>query len=282
MEAVPTAAAPAALVPPVPVPAAISPPASPPVDPAAAWPIEYVLRSQTLPGGQTEVAVTSRYFRPEAVNFGLLGGTTNTFHSDLSLGFAARHGVTERFEVEASAPRVLCFARSDPSGCDSLNRINGTGVSGSYGVVRTQPVQLVIYGRIAIFRSSEPVSFGWNVGTRTKLLLGRIVALEMAVSFSRSFDARTAGADALPLAVFVVDANVQLTRHLLLFADVVPYAPADQLSRMAMGALAGGSWTFANRAEIRMTVETLNVLPRRSWQANILGNVYTLSVRFWL
>jgi hypothetical protein len=155
-------------------------------------------------------------------------------------------------------------------------------MSGVYGVVRTQPVQLEIYGRISVFRSSEPVSLGWNLGTRTKLLFGRIVALEMALSFSRSLDTPPPGADALPLAGFVVDANLQLTRQLLLFADLYPYAPADHLSTIAMAAVAGGSWTFASRAEIHMTAEVLDVLPRRSRQANILGNVYALSVRFWL
>jgi hypothetical protein len=277
----PPAAAPAALVPAVPVPAAVAPPASPPAEPADAWPIEYVLRPQTLPSGQTEVAFTSHFFQPEAVTIVSAGGATTTFHANLSLGLLARHGVTDRFEVEFSAPKVLCFARSDPSGCDSLNRINGTGMSGVYGVVRTQPVQLEIYGRISVFRSSEPVSLGWNLGTRTKLLFGRIVALEMALSFSRSLDTPPPGADA-PLAGFVVDANLQLTRHLLLFADLDPYAPADHLSTIAMAAVAGGSWTFASRAEIHMTAEVLDVLPRRSWQANIFGNFYALSVRFWL
>ena len=228
------------------------------------------------------MAFTSSFFQPEAMTpvSGVVGATT-MFHSSLSLGLLVGQGVTERFEIDVSVPRVVCFAGSNPSGCDRLNRINGTGVRGIYGVVRRQAVQLEIDGRISVFRSSEPLSLGWSLGTRTKLLFGRVVALEMALSLSRSFDTPAAGADAFPLGTFVVDANFQLTHQLLFFADLSPYAPVDHLGTLAVNVLAGASWTFASKAEVGVTAQVLDVLPRRSWQTNVLGSLYGLSVRFW-
>jgi hypothetical protein len=88
-----------------------APSAAPPPGPASktalptsagateSWPMEYVLRPQTLPAGVRELAITSDVFRPEAGTSTLPTGYSYTFHSSLSLGVWMRHGLTNRMEM---------------------------------------------------------------------------------------------------------------------------------------------------------------------------------------
>jgi hypothetical protein len=95
------------------------------------------------------------------------------------------------------------------------------------------------------------VSFSWLVASRAKLLFGQTVALEMALSLTRPLDASTS-VDRYPSATLVTDLNIQLARHLLIFADLDPYAPLDHPGAPALEGEAGGSWTFDNRIEFEL------------------------------
>ena len=239
-----------------------------------------MLRPQTLPVGITEAGVRSSVFRPQSGPLTTAAGAPYTFNSTLSLGLWVRTGITERSEMQFIAPRILCLAASNPSGCSDINRFNATEISGTYGVVRARTTQLKVFAGISIARSADPLTFAWEVGTRTKILFGRIVALEMALVASRRVNPGPSVADTAPRGSFILNLNVQVTRNLLISADINPYAPMDRLDEMALEPFAGVSWTFRNRFEILASAEMHNVLARRNWDTSVPGSTYTLSARF--
>lgn len=273
--------------PPGPPPAAQprpSAPAAAPVSPPSLldrWPIEYVLRPQTLPDGMFELGLRSSAFRPQSGPLTTAAGTPYTYNPYLALGIWARLGLTERFEAAFSAPRILCFADSDPSGCNDINRYNGTGPSAAYGVFRSRAVQLKVMGSMSIARSSQPLTWAWDLGARTKLSFGRVVALEMALDFSRRINPGSSQTDPSTRSSFVLDSNLQATRHLLVFFDLNPYAPVDRLDEMALELFGGASWTFGNLSEIHASAGSYNVLARRSWDNTVPGTFYVLLLLFW-
>ena len=263
---------------PPPLPPALAVPQPSPRD---LWPIEYVLRPQTLPAGLTEAGVRASVFRPQSGPLATAAGFPYTFHSTLSLGLWVRVGLTERSEMQFYAPRILCVAAADPSGCSDINRFNATEISGTYGLVRSRMTQLKVFGGILIARSAKPLTFAWDVGTRTKILFGRVVALEMALVASRQVDQPESSGDTAARGSLVVDLNVQVTHHLLVFADLNPYAPIDHLDQIALEPSAGASWTFSKRLEAAASAGIYNVLARRNWDTGVPGSYYVLSMRFW-
>ena len=264
-----------------PEPIASPPAAAPPPyeSPADSWPIEYVLRPQTLPHGLRLVDLRLAVLRPQSG--ALAAGQPTSFHSTLSLGVWARAGISERFEVGFSAPRLFCVASSNPSGCSDTNRYNGTEANVSYGLLQSRLLQLKLFAGLLIARSAQPFTFVWYLGTRAKILFGQIVALEMAFSASRGIYADPSLGDTFVRGSFVLDFNFQVTHHLLIFADVNPYAPLDRLDEIELESFAGASWTFTNRSEIIASAGMGNVIAQRSWDSSVPGSYYTLSVRFW-
>ena len=179
---------PQAPIPPAPVPPPVAEPQPPQPSPFDRWPIEYVLRPQTLPEGMFELGLRSSVFRPQSGPLTTAAGAPYTFNPYLALGAWARLGVTERFDLEFSAPRILCLEESAPSGCNDINRYNGTGFSATYGVLRSRILQLKLFGNISVARSAKPLTWAWELGARTKILLGHVVALEMGLDLNRRID----------------------------------------------------------------------------------------------
>jgi hypothetical protein len=52
-------------------------------------------------------------------------------------------------------------------------------------------LQLKLFGSISIARSAKPLTWLWELGARTKILFGQIVALEMALHLNRRIDPGT-------------------------------------------------------------------------------------------
>ena len=228
-----------------------------------------------------EVGLRSSAFRPQSGPLTTAAGNPYTYNPFLALGLWARMGLTERFDIEFSAPRILCLEESAPSGCSDINRYNGTGASAAYGVLRSRTLQLKLFGSISIARSARPRTWEWELGTRTKILLGQIVAVEMALDFYRRIDPGTSQTDTSARGSFLFELNVQATHNLNLFADLNPYAPVDRLDEPAFEPFGGASWTFKNLSEIVASAGTYNVLARRSWDNTVPGTFYILSMVFW-
>ena len=245
------------------------------------WPIEYVLRPQTLPEGLIELGVRSSVFRPQSGPLTSSTGTPYTFNSYLALGLWARMGLPERFDMEFSMPRVLCLEESAPSGCNEINRYNGTGASVAYGLLRFRTLQLKLFGSLLIARSAKPLTWEWELGTRTKILLGQVVALEMALHLNRRIDPGSSQSDTSARGSFILDLNVQATHQLNLFLDLNPYTPLDRFGDAALELFGGVSWTFRNQSEIVASAGTYNVRSRRSWDSSVPGSFYVLSMVFW-
>jgi len=266
---------PVPVLPPVAVPRASQPSA------LDRWPIEYVLRPQTLPEGMSELGVRSSAFRPQSGPLTTAAGVPYTFNAYFALGAWLRLGVTERFDLEFSAPRILCLEEAAPSGCSDINRYNGTGVTATYGVLRSRTLQLKLFGNVSIARSARPLTWAWELGARTKILFGQSVALEMGIDFNRRIDPGASQTDISARGSFVVELNVQATHHLNLFADFNPYAPVDRLGEPALEPFGGASWTFDSQSEIVASAGAYNVLSRRSWDNNVPETFYVLSLVFW-
>jgi hypothetical protein len=245
------------------------------------WPIEYVLRPQTLPEGMLELGVRSSAFRPQSGRLTTAAGAPYTFNPNFALGAWLRLGVTERFDLEFSAPRILCLEEAAPSGCSDINRYNGTGVSATYGVLRSRTLQLKLFGNVSIARSAKPLTWAWELGARTKILFGQSVALEIGLHFNRRIDPGSSQTDTSAHGSFVVELNVQATHHLNLFADLNPYAPVDRLGEAALEPFGGASWTFDNQSELVASAGAYNVLSRRRWDNSVPGTFYVLSLVFW-
>jgi hypothetical protein len=270
---------------PIPAPSPIEaqpeePQASQPSSPDR-WPIEYVLRPQTLPEGIFELGVRSSAFRPQSGRLTTAAGAPYAFNPYFALGAWLRLGVTDRFELAFSAPRILCLEEAAPSGCNDINRYNGTGASATYGVFRSRTLQLKLFGNVSIARSAKPLTWAWELGARTKILLGQSVALEMGIDLNRRIDPGSSQTDTSARGSFVVELNVQATHHLNLFADLNPYAPVDRLGEPALEPFGGASWTFDNQSELVASAGAYNVLSRRNWDNNVPGTFYVLSLVFW-
>jgi len=263
------------VLPPVAVPQASQPAA------LDRWPIEYVLRPQTLPEGMAELGGRSSAFRPQSGPLTTAAGVPYTFNAYFALGAWLRLGVMDRFELAFSAPRILCMEEATPSGCNDINRYNGTGGSATYGVLRSRTLQLMLFGDVSIARSAKPLTWAWEIGARTKILFGESVALEMGLDFNRRIDPGSSQTDTAARGSFVVELNVQATHHLNLFADFNPYAPLDRLGEPALEPFGGASWTFDSQSEIVASAGAYNVLSRRSWDNNVPETFYVLSLVFW-
>jgi hypothetical protein len=279
------ASPPQAPIPPAPVPPPVvepqAPQPAPQPSPLDQWPIEYVLRPQTLPEGMFELGLRSSVFRPQSGPLTTAAGAPYAFNPYLALGAWVRLGITERFDLAFSAPRILCLEESAPSGCNDINRYNGTGFSAAYGVLRSRILQLKLFGDISVARSAQPLTWAWELGARTKILFGHVVALEMGLDLNRRIDPGSSQSDTSARGSFVVELNVQATHHLNLFADLNPYAPIDRLDEAALEPFGGASWTFDNQSEIVASAGAYNVLPRRRWDNGVPGTFYVLSMVFW-
>ena len=183
-------------------------------------------------------------------------------------------------------PRDLLYCRRPViddyrSGCNEINRYNGTGASVAYGLLRFRTLQLKLFASISISRSAKPLTWLWELGARTKILFGQVVALEMALHLNRRIDPGSSQTDTSARGSFILELNVQATHHLNLFVDLNPYTPVDRFDDAALELFGGASWTFRNQSEIVASAGTYNLRSRRSWDTSVPGTFYVLSMVFW-
>jgi len=264
-----------------PGPAAASPQPGRARAPATRWPIEYVRRPQTLPQSMSAAGIVWEYRRadPSYITHDAFGLPT-PFHSTTAGGLSGSLGLTDDIEIGAAVPRVVCFASADPSGCSSFNRWNGTGLGLGWRVVHGAKASLRIDGGVSVSYSS-PNIYGGRLGARSKHLIGDRIALELGVAVRRDLNTPPLFPPPSTRVTFIADLNVQVTRHLLIFGDLVPYAPVDHLDAPDLEPLAGLSWSFTPYVEVGAKIGTFNMLARRSWDRSVPESFATLGITFW-
>jgi hypothetical protein len=244
------------------------------------WPIEYVLRPQTLPARTWRGALNAGLSLPDPNYRSAASGLG--FHRSLGFGVGVTMGVTDRVETWFSLPRIVCLG-GERSSCGATNRLNGTGLGVGWGLVRTRTFQLELSTDLSIALSSPTVpSAGaeatakWLLGTRLALGLDAWVYKWLgAPSYIQSQSVGAGGAS--------VTLNLQATGHLLVFAGASPNGPLDRLDDDPRLAVSGGvSWTFNNGLELAGSGVTYNVLRRRIWDQTVPGGAAGLALRCWL
>ena len=201
------------------------------------WPIEYVRRPQTLPGGMLGIALLASAFRPQDRIYIDGPRVPLTYHPHVAAGLSLGVGVTDLSEINLSLPRILCFDGGErPSGCSPYARYNGTGVDVEIGLVRDPGLQLEIQSgvlarvhvaaRVPLVARDQPQAPRRRAGSRLRAR----VAIEQY--------ANPPGDIANPLLAFVTGAaDVQVTRRLLLYGHVVPWGSVADVARGSARAL---------------------------------------------
>jgi hypothetical protein len=244
------------------------------------WPLEYVLRPQTLPAGTWRGALNASLSLPDPTYRSPASG--RAFRKSLGLGVGVTMGVTDRIEAWFSLPRIICIG-GDPSGCSSFNRINGTGFGFGWGAVRTRAFQLELSADLAIALSSPTVpaaafdaSTKWLLGTSVALVFNAWISKWLGAPAYYSSQAVGSGGASGSL-------DLQVTRHLLAFATASPTGPLDHLDDPRVAASGGLSWTFDNGLELAGSGVLYNVLARRpAWVQTVPGGAVGLVLRGWL
>jgi hypothetical protein len=119
------------------------------------------------------------------------------------------------------------------------------------------------------------------LGTRGKILLGHVVAVEVALAVARRFDPGPSQRDRSARGSAVLEMDFQATRQLNVFVAATPYAPTDHLGETALEVRGGVSWSFRNLSEIVASAGATNVLADRGWDDGVPGTFYRLSMLFW-
>ena len=245
------------------------------------WPIEYVRRPQTLPGGMIGVSMGLSGFKPDALTFvNQTTGDTYRFHSFVNAGVGVDVGVTDLSAISLSLPRALCFDGGQPSGCSPNNRYNGTGLGVEIGLVRAPNVQLAVSTGISIGVSS-PVIFRWTLAANLRARVLSWLVLRTSVEIVQY--ANPPAGVANPLIAYLSGvADVQVTRRLLLFGHVVPWGSVGDVGEgIELEIHGGASLSFTNRVQLSLDVGKDNLLSRPAWSPYIPGAFADLELIVW-
>jgi hypothetical protein len=245
------------------------------------WPIEYVLRPQTIPADTTRVELTTFAAFIDG-DFIPSSGLQARYHDWVQVGGAFLFGVTDRVETSIFVPRTLCWSDGSPSVCDDYARVSGSGADVRFGVVRTHAVQLRLSTGFDV-GLSDPLTLEVNLGARTKILFADRVALELALDVSKWLDPPVFYEDQrVGFWGATLDLNVQVTPHVLVWGDLEPNAPLDHIGEPRLEPRAGASWTFDNALDLGVRAGIYNVLPRHAWDLGLPGKFAALAMSFWL
>ncbi len=249
---------------------------------AARWPLAYVDRPQTLPGGMLQLAATAGGDVPnQPNNFDPVTGHAYQFQPSLSVGVAVSAGLTDRLQLGVAHPRLLCFGDSRESGCDPTNRNSGLTAAIGYGFLRRLHVQGEARAGVVVTRSS-PFELSWDAEAAFKFVAPGRLDLWLSASVRRPIDPPPQ--DLVPDTFATVDAGVdlQVTERLLMFLHVDPWAPPARLSDgVALEVRGGAAYTFSHRAELELSAGSYNVLSNPRWNSNVPEWFTLLSLVSW-
>ncbi len=252
--------------------------------PSDRWPIEYVLRPQTIPEGGLQVALASS---ATLVDSNFQPGPGIRYSNFYQEGGSVTFGGTDRLELTAFVPGLFCESSSARSGCGDYARLDDSGFGFGFGVLRTPTVQLEAKTSVYV-AMTKPLTVAFDIGARTKVLLANRVAIELALAVDRwinsplVFPAPYFYFEATGWGSAVLDLNLQATRHLLVWFDLAPNAPLQRLGEPRLEVFGGSSWTFDNATQLGLRAGTFNVLARHDWDISLPAKYVTLTLQFWI
>ena len=180
--------------------------------------------------------------------------------------------------IGVGLPGALCFDQQEPSGCSPWNRYAGNGFGLTYGALRRPRTQASVSASISVARGA-PTQFKWVLGGAVKSLLGDRLALITGLSFERSFDPPPNGLNNPLLASLMVDANLQLTRQLLVFATVIPWGSVGDVGQGVALRMQGGlSFAFTHHVEVLAIAGAYDLLTPRPWNHSVKESFATLEL----
>jgi hypothetical protein len=236
----------------------------------ARWPLEWILRPQTLPRGMLQLDVSGQGTIPthrDAVD--PVSGFAYQFYPSFQLGLALAGGATDQLQLSAWYPRLLCLSESQPSACDPTNRYRGAGAGATYGFVRRDRLQGALTAQLQIVRST-PFELQWLVSVWLKATAPPRLAFSLVVAAHRAINPPPE--DLVPSTFGSIDLeiSVQAMRRLALFADLIPWAPLDRVSDgVALEVVGGASYTLSHELQVGVQGGTSNVLSNPSWNQTV-------------
>jgi hypothetical protein len=221
------------------------------------WPLAYVDRPQTLLEGMDAFTATTRDW---------FGGPAG--YRRLLLGMSYEKALADWFEIWLGLPHVYCTG-NDAGACSSTLQPE---VGATAALVRAPRA------RLALGASLFDVDYSITAWTRLKLVLARRFSFEIEPSVVLGIRDATMPAwwnPSVPLdanqtrAYLALDANLQLTEHVLAWADAIPYAPTANLGGSfdaAVEVIGGLTVSFTKALQLGAACGTLNVLATRRWE----------------
>jgi hypothetical protein len=222
------------------------------------WALAYVDRPQTLLEGMDAFWASGRDYTSSAP----------APYGRLLLGLGYDKALTDWFQVGIGFPWLYC---------------GGVGLGACSPSLRPE---LVVRGavvrnrraRLALGASVFDLTYSASAWARLKLVAPHLFSFEIEPSVLVGIQASTMPAwwsssvvqdGNQSRAALVLDANLQLTEHLLVWADGIPYAPlhdAGPLPGPGLQVVGGLSVSFTKAFELSASCRSLNVLPPRSWE----------------
>jgi hypothetical protein len=210
--------------------------------------------------------------------FGRYGG-----YRRFLFGMSYARGITDTIELELGLPWLFC-AGAGPGVCSASLRPD---VALRGAVVRSPRANLVVGASVFDFTYSA------SAWARLKLVAPHRFSLELEPSVRVGIRPNTIGswwAPSVPQdgnqtrATFVVDANLQLGDHVLVWADAVPYLPTSRLGSpgdAALQVIGGVTVAFTKSADLGASCLAYNVLEARLWEyvPDVYGCTLTLTLR---
>jgi hypothetical protein len=246
--------------------------------PRSEWPLEYVLRPQTIPAGYLRLSVNTGAQLVDPSYRTINGGT---YGSSYQAGATMTFGVTDRVELSTYVPKIFCEGSGPVSACSDYARFSGAGFGFAFGVVRTRGVQVALGVGLDVAITNPFTIEAW-ASTSAKLLLEAHVSLALGLTVSHWIDAARFYEPISDYASGYVEVDLQLTRHLIAWSALEPGGPLRYDDQRRLGARGGLTWTFENATELAASGGVYNVLPRRPEDLWVPGGSVVVSLRLWL
>ena len=221
------------------------------------WPLAYVDRPQTLLDGMDAFTATTRDW---------FGGPAG--YRRLLLGMSYEKALADWFELWLGLPRLYCTG-NDAGACSSTLQPE-VGVTAA--LVRSPRA------RLALGASLFDIDDSATAWTRLKLVAAHRFSFEIEPSVVLGIRDETMLAWWNPTvsqnanqtrAYLTFDANLQLTEHVLAWADAVPYVPVSNLGGSldaALEVIGGLTVSFTKALQLGAACGTLNALAARRWE----------------
>jgi hypothetical protein len=221
------------------------------------WPLAYVDRPQTLLAGMGAFSALARDYYDGPAGY-----------VRLMLDISYEKALTDWFEVWIGLPRAYCTG-------------DGAGVCASTLQPELGVVAALLkdpHAHLAVGASIFDIDYSATAWTRLKLVAAHRFSFEVEPSVvigirdvrtTAWWDPTVSQNGNQSRAHLTLDANLQLTEQLLVWADAIPYAPTANFGGSldaAVEVIGGLTLSFTKAFQLGASCGSLNVLPARHWE----------------